>query len=118
MSNPRSHAPGGYSLAAQLTEGWTQSLWNRVDRVLAAGVPETPVVRRERSKPRQRQVRLSSEQWERILEEYRSGPLSASALAKKHGISSQAVINRIHAAGIPIKQPWSEKRPRGSQPPT
>jgi hypothetical protein len=83
--------------------------------VLAAGPPTTPVERPTRSKPLQKQVRLQQSQWDQILTEYRVGALSATALAKKYGVNSQTVINRIHAAGIPIKQPWSQMRRRAQQ---
>lgn len=102
-------------MAGALTEGWTQSVWDRAVRVLAAGPPTTRVERPTRAKPLQKQVRLSQAHWDQILEEYRTGPLSATALAKKHGVSPQATINRIHAAGIPIKQPWSQMRRQAQQ---
>ncbi|MFJ9313926.1 hypothetical protein ACIRN4_07000 [Pimelobacter simplex] len=86
----------------QLTQHWNHSLWDRVERLVAAGVPEVP--HEDRTRPvkrrrRQHQVRLSVEEMDRAVEDYLSG-MSAGATAKRHGVGAQTVLNNLRARGI------------------
>lgn len=82
----------------QLTEGWSLSLWDRVARLIAKGIPPTPY---EWPEPRKLRhcSRLKPEQLEEIIAEYRAGA-TLNELATKWCIHRTTVIHHVHAAGI------------------
>ena len=105
---PPARAPGA-RLAAQLTQGWTQSIWGRVERLLADGEPQ-PLPDRRPTKRRQLQRRLTTDQVTALITDYESG-LSIQKLAAKYTIRHETVsrwlqVNNVtlrptKAAGIP-----------------
>ncbi len=85
-------------MAAQLTQEWTQSTWERVSKLLACP-PDTAADLPAFRRLRQRQRRLSREQMDQVVEEYVGG-LSAYALGKKYGIDPDTVLRNVRARGV------------------
>ena len=76
-------------LAVTLTHCWNESVWGRVARVVAAGVPDTPqIVRPEPRKPRMRQHRLNEAQVAALVADYQSG-MSTGELARKYVVDTE-----------------------------
>ena len=89
-------------MAVTLTQHWTESVWDRVGRLLEAGVPEVPVAPAKPRWIRQRQTRLKPEQMAQLTADYESG-MSVAAVAEKYGVAPETASRRLRAAGVTIR---------------
>lgn len=87
-------------LAVTLTHCWNESVWGRVARVVAAGVPDTPqIVRPEPRKPRMRQHRLNEAQVAALVADYQSG-MSTGELARKYVVDTETAARWLKLHGV------------------
>ena len=98
-------------MAAQLTTGWTESLWRQVEQLLAGSVSGAKRPPRTHDKrPYQRQRRLGHEQVAALVADYRSG-LSIHQLTRKYGLRYETACRWLDANDVP-------RRPKGGVPAT
>lgn len=90
-------------MAGQLTQGWTQLVWNSVERLLAEPTPDVtrPPVSAPSRLPRQL-VRLKPDQVRDLVASYQSG-MSVTEVAQKFSVTPETASAKLRAAGITIR---------------
>ena len=88
-------------LAAQLGQRWNFSVWQRVARLLTDGPPDASAPSTA-LKPRQRQIRLTKDQIDRLCTAYLAGQ-SVAELSREHRINVKTATKHLADRGIKIR---------------
>jgi hypothetical protein len=96
-------------LAAQLTQRWNQSVWDRVAQILQEP-PLRPVPDATTKRLRQRQNRLNQDQVDALVDDYQSG-LSIADVAKKHHVCIVTATSWLKVRGVEIRPKFSAVSP-------
>lgn len=89
-------------MAAQLTQRWNQSLWDRVSRIVNRGVPEVSEAPVSRVGERLVRRHLTHQQADDIVASYLTGK-TVYALAVKYKVDDKTIIKRLTDADIELR---------------
>ena len=84
-----------------MREGWTQSVWGRVEQLLANQLAQAEPARRTRRR-KQVQVRLNAVQVEALVAHYLDGS-SIRALARKFHVDGGTARRHLLASGVALR---------------
>jgi hypothetical protein len=89
-------------LAAQLTQGWNEAIWSRVERLLAGDIDLTPITPRPAPMPRQHQTRLSTDQVTTLIADYQAGA-TISELTRTYNIRFGTAARWLAVNNVPVR---------------
>jgi len=89
-------------MAAQLTHGWNQTLWDRVSQVVVRGVPEVSEAPVSRAGERLVRRHLTRQQASDIVTSYLAGR-TVYALSVKYKVDDKTIIKRLVDAGVELR---------------